>query len=39
MADEEPMSLDELAAEGDAIEAGEGEGTLELIANIEAPRG
>jgi len=40
MADEnaEPLSLDELAAEGDAIEAGDGEGTLEAIANLEAER-
>jgi len=40
MADEhaEPLSLDELAAEGDEMEAAGDEGTLERIANIEAER-
>lgn len=34
----EPLSLDELAAEGDEMEAAGEEGTLERIANIEAER-
>ena len=36
--DQEPMSLDELAAEGDEMEAMGEEGVLERIANIEAER-
>ncbi len=39
MADQdEPMSLDELAAEGDEMEAAGDEGVLERIANTEAER-
>ncbi|MEY1557118.1 nucleotide exchange factor GrpE [Yoonia sp. R2331] len=35
---DEPLSLDELAAEGDEMEAAGDEGVLERIANIEAER-